>query len=104
MQPYAKCIMAPIITLSPLEAESFPTTQEELNSMIVREEDKFNKALQTFNTIKETLFARNGNKFETWPEGDQSLYLDEVAKIDAITSETIDYIRRLASEVTQIPD
>lgn len=96
--------MSTIITLSPIEAEAFPTNPEELNSMIIREEDKFNEALQAFNIVKETLFAKNGNKFENWPEADKSLYLKEVAKIDAITTETIDYIRRLISEVTQIQD
>jgi hypothetical protein len=96
--------MSTIITLSPIEAEAFPTNPEELNSMIIREKDKFNEALQAFNIVKETLFAKNGNKFENWPEADKSLYLKEVAKIDAITTETIDYIRRLISEVTQIQD
>jgi hypothetical protein len=94
----------PIITLSPLEVESFPINQQELNNILVKEEDKFNQALQKFTTIKRNLFAKNGNKFDNWPEVDQNLYLDEVAKIDAITAETIDYIRRLTSEVTQIPD
>lgn len=96
--------MSTIITLSPIEAEAFPTNPEELNSIIVREKDKFNEALQSFNTIKNYLFAKNGNKFDNWPESDKSLYLKEVAKIDAITTETIDYIRRLISEVTQIQD
>lgn len=97
-------IMSSIITLSTIEAKSFPLTPEELKSMIVREEDRFNRALQAFNTIKSNLFAKNGNKFETWSEVDQRLYLEEVAKIDAITAETIDYIKRLTSEVTQISD
>lgn len=96
--------MSTIITLSPIEAGAFPTNPEELNSIILREENNFNKALQSFNTIKNYLFAKNGNKFENWPEADKSLYLKEVAKIDDITAKTIDYLRRLTSEVTQIPD
>jgi|GEM_PF-991281 len=94
----------PIITLSPLEVESFPIDSIELNNIIVREKDKFKQALQKFEKRKKELIARNKGKVHTWPESEQILWQAEVSKIDAITQETYNYINRLITEVTQIPD
>ena len=94
----------PIITLSPLEAESFPINQQELNDIISRSEESLYSAIQNVENRKKELIARNEGKVDTWPESEQILWQAEVSKIDAITSETLDYIRRLTSEVTQIPD
>lgn len=94
----------PIITLSPLEVESFPINQQELNDIILRAEQNLHLALQNFEKRKKELIARNKGQVHTWPESEQILWQAEVSKIDAITSETLDYIRRLLTEVTQIPD
>ena len=94
----------PIITLSPLEVESFPINQQELNNIILKAEQDLHSAIQNFETRKKELIARNEGKVDTWPESEQILWQAEVSKIDAITSETLDYIRRLITEVTQIPD
>lgn len=94
----------PIITLSPLEAESFPINQQKLNDIISRSEESLYYAIQNVEKRKKKLIARNEGKVHTWPESEQILWQAEVSKIDAITSETLDYIRRLITEVTQIPD
>jgi hypothetical protein len=94
----------PIETLSDLEAQSFPINEKELNNTILREQEKFNRALQDFENKKRTLLANNPGSFTSWSEEVQEKWLAEIAKIDAITEETITYIRRLVTEVTQIPD
>jgi len=94
----------PIETLSDLEAQSFPINEKELNNMILREQEKFNLALQDFENKKQALLAENPGPFQYWSEEVQEKWLAEIAKIDAITEETITYIRRLVTEVTQIPD
>ena len=94
----------PIITLSPLEVESFPINQQELNNIILKAEQDLHFAIQNFEKRKKELIARNEGKFDIWPKSEQILWQAEVSKIDAITSETLDYIRRLITEVTQIPD
>lgn len=94
----------PIVQLSDLEARAFPVNKKELDNMILREEEKFNKALQDFENKRRVLLANNPGPVTSWSEEVQEKWLAEIAKIDAITEETINYIRRLVTEVNQIPD
>ncbi|MEX0598298.1 MAG: hypothetical protein WD512_17555 [Candidatus Paceibacterota bacterium] len=92
------------MTLSDLEICSFPINEKELSQMILQEELKLNQALQNFENKKRALLAKNPGPVVSWSEESQKKWLSEIAKIDAITEETINYIIRLLAEVTQITD
>ena len=94
----------PIVTLSDLEAEAFPINEQELSQMILQEEGRLNQALQDFENKKKALLAKNPGPVASWSEEAQKKWLAEIVKIDATTTEIIDYIRRLVSEATQITD
>jgi hypothetical protein len=92
----------PVVTLSPLEADAFPRSQVELDQILTEAETTFNLALEEFTEVKNRLFDENGEDLDKWPESDKKFYYSQIAKIDAITDESTDYIKRLTAEVTQI--
>lgn len=96
--------MSPILRLSPIERESFPVTTEELDSILSREQQYSASALLRYENMKRRMEANNPGPKSSWPVDQQALWLEMIAKIDAITAEVRNYIERLTAEVYQIPD
>jgi hypothetical protein len=94
----------PVFSLSPLEVDKLQCTEVELDQILAEAEIKFNLALEEFTEVKNRLFDKNGKNLDNWPQSDKSFYYSQIAKIDAITAESRDYIKRLTAEVTQTPN
>jgi hypothetical protein len=94
--------MAPIIKLSLIETEAFPVSTQELEFILSREQQRSASALLRYECEKRRLQRNNPGPISSWPVKQQALWLEMIAKIDAITAEVGNYIERLTSEVYQI--
>jgi hypothetical protein len=92
-----------IPTLFDLENQVFPLSEDRLYPMILKAEEAFNIALQEFITKKSQLLAKNKGPIHSWPNQEQEKWFAEISRIDAITLETLNYIKNLVAEITQIP-
>lgn len=96
-------ILMSIPTLFDLENQVFPLSEDRLYPMILKAEEAFNIALQEFITKKSQLLAKNKGPIHSWPNQEQEKWFAEISRIDAITLETLNYIKNLVAEITQIP-
>jgi hypothetical protein len=94
--------MSRITTLTPFEAEAFPVTPQELESMILREQRRSASALLRYEREKIRLRSNNPGPISSWPDEQKELWLSTMARIDAILAETENFIKRLMAEVHQI--